>query len=785
MKIPRPLGATVSLSTLALLTLVTVPFAAPASAATLPVPAGATTAATGEVLHVTVLGVPLLGASAAEVILGQVEGTLNAANPRSTAESRNLEGTALTAIPLNILSEATQVAPPDNMAPATDSIIAGTIPLTIPGVLDLGVSNSSAQARFATDGTCLGANVPVSQSSVSTADVSVLSISGLTGGVVNLPGTASVSQKTELVSNGRPNGGRNVVSTVTGSTASLQLAGNNVLEVTSAPELKVTADGTTGGTTATYSTPIVELGGVPIVPGDPVSVPGDAGLLLELSIGTPTITKSPDGLTVTASAAAVHLKVTLGGFIDVAELDLFPMTATAKAPAGGVTCGDATGTDTDGDGLTDTEETTGSQNPFPNPATNPNDADSDNDGINDGTETDIGTNPNDADTDDDGLLDGQETTGSENDFPTPATNPLDPDSDNDGLTDGQETSGSENDAFGNEPTNPNSPDTDGDGLTDTEEVTGSENDANGNAPTDPNTADTDGDGIDDGDEIDGGTDPNDPLDPGVPVVDTDGDGLSDTEETTGSENDDYGNEPTNATDPDSDDDGLNDGEEVDLGTDPNNADTDGDGLLDGEEVDGTENSFPSPATDPLDADSDNDRLTDGQETSGALNSFPSAATDPNDDDTDNDGLFDGQEVLGIRVQEQVQFGPNRSGNIGLVSTNPNRKDTDADGLGDRVEVVGFTIKQRVRIPGGKFYTIGKVRTNPLSKDTDRDGLQDRAEATGSRNGRFDNHKSDPTHWDTDRGGVSDGQEVASKCDPSNVLSTPKNPKAVAGRGGRA
>ncbi|GEP37227.1 hypothetical protein NPS01_08900 [Nocardioides psychrotolerans] len=279
MKIPRPLGATVSLSTLALFSLVSVPLAAPASAATLPVPAGATTAATGEVLHVTVLSVPLV-ASAAEVILGQVEGTLNATNPRSTAESRNLEGTALTAVPLNILSEATQVAPPDNPAPATDSIVAGTVPLTIPGVLDLGVSNSSAQARFAADGTCLGANVPVSQSSVSTADVSVLGVSGLAGGLVNLPGTASVSQKTELLANGRPNGGRNVVSTVTGSTASLQLAGNNVLEVTSAPELKVTADGTTGGTKATYTTPIVELGGMTIIPGDPVSVPADAGMLL-------------------------------------------------------------------------------------------------------------------------------------------------------------------------------------------------------------------------------------------------------------------------------------------------------------------------------------------------------------------------------------------------------------------------------------------------------------------------------------------------------------------------
>lgn len=700
MKIPRPLGATVGVSTLALFSLVCVPLAAPASAATLPVPAGATTAATGEVLHVAVLGVPLVGASVAEVILGQVEGTLSAAAPRATAESRNLEGTALTAIPLNILSEATQVAPPDNPTPATDSLISGTIPLTIPGVLDLGVSNSSAQARFAADGTCLDATVPVSQSSVSTADVSVLDISGLPGGVVNLPGTASVSQKTELVSNGRPNGGRNVVSTVTGSTASLQLAGNHVLEVTSEPELKVTADGTAAGTTATYSTPIVELGGMSIIPGSPMSVPAEAGMLLELSVGTPTITKSPDGLTVTASAAAVHLKLTLGGFIDVAEIDLFPMTATAQAPAGGVTCGDTTGgVDTDGDGLTDTEE----------------------------------------------------TTGSENDFPAPATDPLDPDSDNDGLTDGQETSGSENDA-------------------------------NGNEPTDPNTADTDGDGIDDGDEIDGGTDPNDPLDPGAPV-DTDGDGLSDVEETTGSENS-FPAPATNPADADSDNDGLTDGEEVDLGTNPNDADTDRDGLLDGEEVDGTENSFPSPATDPLDRDSDNDRLSDGQETSGARNTFRRAATDPNDDDTDNDRLFDGQEVLGIRVKEKVHFAPKRSRKIGIVRTNPNRKDTDADGLADRVEVMGFRIKQRVRVTRGKSNMIGKVRTNPLRKDTDRDGLHDKAERTGSRNGRFDRHKSDPTHWDTDRGGVADGDEIARKSDPSSILSTPKNPRAVAGREGR-
>ncbi|MDK7272744.1 hypothetical protein, partial [Actinotignum schaalii] len=65
-------------------------------------------------------------------------------------------------------------------------------------------------------------------------------------------------------------------------------------------------------------------------------------------------------------------------------------------------------------------------------------------------------------------------------------------------------------------------------------------------------ADTDGDGVNDGDEIKNGTDPN--------KGDTDGDGLTD-------------------------------GEEKVIGTDPKNPDTDGDGINDGDEVNGTKNPF--------------------------------------------------------------------------------------------------------------------------------------------------------------------------------------------------
>lgn len=57
---------------------------------------------------------------------------------------------------------------------------------------------------------------------------------------------------------------------------------------------------------------------------------------------------------------------------------------------------------------------------------------------------------------------------------------------------------------------------------------------------------------------------------------------------------------------DEDGDGLTNGEEEDLGTDPEIADTDGDGLSDGDEV----NVY---GTDPNTADSDGDGYEDGEE----------------------------------------------------------------------------------------------------------------------------------------------------------------------------
>ena len=129
------------------------------------------------------------------------------------------------------------------------------------------------------------------------------------------------------------------------------------------------------------------------------------------------------------------------------------------------------------------------------------------------------------------------------------------------------------------------------------------------------SADPDKDGLTNDQEKEFGTDKNNP--------DTDGDGLTDGEEVLK-----YKTSPTKA---DTDGDGLNDGQEVNqYKTDPLKADSDGDGLSDGDEV-------LKYKTDPLKADSDGDGLTDGQE-------VLKYKTNPLKADTDGGTVSDGQEV---------------------------------------------------------------------------------------------------------------------------------------------
>ncbi|MES2923211.1 MAG: hypothetical protein V4819_16770 [Verrucomicrobiota bacterium] len=105
-----------------------------------------------------------------------------------------------------------------------------------------------------------------------------------------------------------------------------------------------------------------------------------------------------------------------------------------------------------------------------------------------------------------------------------------------------------------------------------------------------------------------------------------------------------------------DNDGLTNEEEETLGTNPTLADTDGDGLNDLPEDSGTGNLYaPGTRTNPLDADSDDDGANDGQEVNGTLNvAFANAPTNPNAADTDSDGWND-------RVEFIYATNPNDSG----------------------------------------------------------------------------------------------------------------------------
>lgn len=179
---------------------------------------------------------------------------------------------------------------------------------------------------------------------------------------------------------------------------------------------------------------------------------------------------------------------------------------------------------------------------------------------------------------------------------------------------------------------------------------------------------------------------------------------------------------------DDDSDGLTNGEERRYGTDPNNPDTDGDGLKDGEEV-------KRYRTNPLRSDTDGDGLSDGDE-------VYKYHTDPTKFDTDGDGLSDGDEIL-------------------KYHTNPLKMDTDGDGLTDGEEVLKYkTDPLKVDTDGDGLSDWDEVKvykTDPNKPDTDGDGLTDGEEVK--------KYHTNPLKADTDGGGVNDGVEVKRGTNP--------------------
>jgi hypothetical protein len=479
--------------------------------------------------------------------------------------------------------------------------------------------------------------------------------------------------------------------------------------------------------------------------------------------------------------------------------------------------------DTDGDGLCDGslavpgtcvsgEDLNGNGRVDPGES-DPHSLDSDCDGVGDHDETVTwGSDPLDGDTDGDGLRDGIETGATVSPEPScpaitadadPATT-TDPtllDTDGDGKNDGVEDLNRDG-ALGPAATNvgdpqetdASNPDTDGDGLCDgpgtvaTFCVAGEDINADGRQngnESNPRALDidSDGDGLTDSAETALGLPVDDP--------DADNDGLCDGPGTVagvcvgGEDLNGNGLIDANESDPfdaDTDCDAAGDLEETQvLMTDPNDPDSDNDGLNDGVEVGRTEpieTQIPGALTtctnvpvdadndaagfsqsNPLSADSDNDGMPDGVEDrnrDGAIDD-PTASpreTSPSLADSDADGLCDGAlAAAGCNAGEDL----NANGTVDPGETDPRQPDidTDGDGIVDWIET--------------------SAGLDPASADTDGDGLCDgplvpaMATCVGGEDmdadGVVDPGETNPLEADTDCDALSDGEEITLGTNP--------------------
>lgn len=377
------------------------------------------------------------------------------------------------------------------------------------------------------------------------------------------------------------------------------------------------------------------------------------------------------------------------------------------------------------------------------------DTDSDNDGLSDWEEVNVtGTDPLDADTDSDTLADADELVAVSGTWPNrqfdQVSSPFSTNTDGDHLFDPQEFAGSGLRALAG-------------GLGGTRDL----------ACPYVNDADSDDDGIQDGAVVSRTV-----TAAGVTFIWNHYEDFGDIAGASvawpgavrtvvtpagGEQNDDA---VCNLCDTDSDGDGLLDGEEAAIGTDPGDWDTDDDGRNDWHEVTG---GGPIP-TDPFDPDTDDDGLLDSAEV------FGSNPTNPVNCDTDGDGLCDGGNrtpymtsghpsvLVNPRCLNGIGGHPNPLG-IGededgegdwdsAIETDPNNPDTDGDAVGDGIEVLGFSVNRQHLIPTHDSFgrpilviypSLGCM--DPLNPDTDGDGLLD-GEEDLNHDGHFDFHPGD-------------------------------------------
>lgn len=333
-------------------------------------------------------------------------------------------------------------------------------------------------------------------------------------------------------------------------------------------------------------------------------------------------------------------------------------------------------------------------------ATDSHQKDTDYDGLSDALEMQLGTDAWLSDTDGDGVRDtaefdyvNQQPLDSDQDGLIDA---LDVDDDNDGVPTVLEA---KTDTDGDGLPDYLDPDSDNDGLSDRDEA--------GISPLD-----SDNDGVPDYFDIDqtGGDDGNgDGIDGHQLLPDRDRDGIPDIRDLSDADGD-AG---------DFDKDGLSNGDEFTLGSDPNSADSDGDSVADALEAGGDLRS-------PKDTDGD-------------------GLIDLLDKDDDDDGLLTRLEVY----------------RKGLL---PQDTDTDADGVPDYLDADDDndgrpTQVEDINADGNWLNDDSDADGKPDYRDSNDDDGHSDDDGDGLSNAQELTLGSNPEGWDTDQDGIHDALEI--------------------------
>ncbi|HSV65032.1 MAG TPA: LPXTG cell wall anchor domain-containing protein [Mycobacteriales bacterium] len=302
-----------------------------------------TASADATFLNVKAVGLPSLGTLVKLKLADSSAEADSTARKNATAHAVDIK-TALggNLLPIKLkISEASQSAPPPHTRQAFDRLLR----VSAAPLLNAAVATTTAFAPGVGPGGCTTKGT-ISRATASTLDAEALitDIPGVFhGSVVSLPGTVYSASRTSLVKV-PGQAGLGVGTTAAVQAAKIVLFGGSPYEiqikVISSPTLSGIAAGTSRSR-VDFKAPILEIaqGGKTLGRLDAPHASLDVNIgLAQVKLSLADLVKSVSPTKVSASAALLHVSVTLLNLVKVLDLNLGELEVDATAPRGGVIC---------------------------------------------------------------------------------------------------------------------------------------------------------------------------------------------------------------------------------------------------------------------------------------------------------------------------------------------------------------------------------------------------------------------------------------------------------------